>query len=338
MRSSQTDCFEPLWSSAIRWLSTIGLAIVMFGCQGKDRSLMVMHQERDDWAAGQVIDARTGLSVPMGKWLEGLAAYDVIYMGEEHHNPAHIAAALTVLTSLIGEGHRPVLAMEMFGWDGQQALDHYLASQKPSRLEFLERSLWKQNWGGAFEDYEPLMQFAKDHQLPLLAMNPPKPLIRQVVKLGLVQAKEQPEWRRWGMEGETIVDDPPYRTRILSQIQECHGGGSTEDYQTMYEASMVRDEGMAKTVVAALQRALPKGKSVQGPVLSYTGGGHVQYGLPVPNRVVRRVPEGLTQVTVYMTTFEEGRAAELWQAMKEGIADYVWLTPQGSQGLPRRCR
>jgi len=101
---------------------------------------------------------------------------------------------------------------------------------------------------------------------------------------------------------------------------------------------MVRDEGMAKTLAAALKRIRDEANPAQGPVLSYTGGGHVQYGLPVPNRVARRVPAGLKQVTVYMATFEDGRAAELWQAMKEGIADYVWLTPQGSQGPPRRCR
>ena len=106
----------------------------------------------------------------------------------------------------------------------------------------------------------------------------------------------------------------------------------------MYEASVVRDEGMAKTLVAALKRIRSEAGSMQGPVLSYTGGGHVQYGLPVPNRVARRVSEGLKQVTVYMATFDGERAAELWQAMKEGIADYVWLTPPGSKGLPRRCR
>ena len=101
---------------------------------------------------------------------------------------------------------------------------------------------------------------------------------------------------------------------------------------------MVRDEAMAKTLATALMRIPHETNSVPGPVLSYTGGGHVQYGLPVPNRVARRLPKGLKQVTVYMTTFEEKRAAELTQAMKEGIADYLWLTPQGAQGPPRRCR
>ena len=106
----------------------------------------------------------------------------------------------------------------------------------------------------------------------------------------------------------------------------------------MYEASMVRDEAMAKTLAAALTHITLENNPVQGPVLSYTGGGHVQYGLPVPNRVARRIPNGLKQVTVYLTTFEEKRATELVQAMKEGIADYLWLTPMGAQGPPRRCR
>lgn len=326
---------RPLLSRLVVRLCAVFLLV---GCQAKDHSPMAKHQVWDEWAVGHVLDARTGLPVSMDTWLKGLATYDVIYLGEEHHNQFHIDAALTVLRSLVGQGRRPLLAMEMFGWDGQPALNQYLSSKEPARSEFLEQVLWKQNWGGVFEDYEPLVQFAKEQHLPLLAMNPPKALIRQVVKQGLVRAKEQPEWHQWGMEGEAIVDDPAYRSRILSQLQDCHGGGSPEDYQTMYEASMVRDEGMAKTLVEAFNRIRAEAPSAQGPVLSYTGGGHVQYRLPVPNRVARRVPDGPKQVTVYMATFERERAAELYHAMQEGIADFIWLTQQGSQGLPRRCR
>lgn len=101
---------------------------------------------------------------------------------------------------------------------------------------------------------------------------------------------------------------------------------------------MVRDEGMAKTVAAALLRISQDGPGGEGPVVSYTGGGHVQYGLPVPNRVLRRRGEGYKQVTVYLATYEPERVAELSQMMEEGIADYVWLTAQGAQGPPRRCR
>lgn len=314
------------------------LLLNVWGCQMKGPVVVSVGQPGGEWAPGQVLDARSGRAVSMEKWLEQLAGYDVIYLGEEHHNRAHIDAALVVLRSLADRGRRPVLAMEMFGWDGQAELDRYLTSKEPSRADFLERVGWKQNWGGAFEDYEPLVQFAREHQLSLVAMNPPKPLIRQVVKQGLDLAKGQPEWRQWGMEGETIVDDSAYRSRILSQLQACHGGGAPEDYLTMYQASMVRDEGMAKTIAAVFDRIRLAADLSQGPVVSYTGGGHVQYRLPVPNRVARREPAGLKQVTVYLATFEPERAAELSESMLEGIADFVWLTPPGSQGAPRRCR
>ncbi len=338
MRSSLTHSCETFYGSAKRLVTMLALALVMSGCQAKEHPVAGMPQVWDEWAVGQILDAKTGRVVGIQEWLIGLAGYDVIYLGEEHHNQAHIDAALRVLRSLVSQGRRPVLAMEMFGWEGQPALNHYLSSKESVRSEFLEQVGWKQNWGGAFEDYEPLVRFAQDQRLPLLAMNPPKALIRQVVRQGLTQAKEQPEWRQWGMEGEAIVDDAAYRSRILSQLQACHGGGAPEDYQTMYEASMVRDEGMAKTLAAAFNGIRAQSDPSQGPVVSYTGGGHVQYRLPVPNRVARRIQGGLKEVTIYMATFERERAAELYQTMQEGIADFVWLTPQGSQGAPRRCR
>ena len=338
MRTSLQHLREKVLNNLSGVITILGLVVALGGCHTAGPVPRVTPQVWDAWSVGQILDAKTGHVVSTAEWLEGLAGYDVIYLGEEHHNRSHIESALTVLRSLVTRGRRPVLAMEMFGWEGQPALDAYLETKESARPEFLERVGWKQNWGGAFEDYEPLVQFAKDQRLPVLAMNPPKTLIRQVVKLGLAQAKEQPEWRQWGMEQETILDDPAYRSRILSQLQACHGGGAPEDYQTMYDASMVRDEGMAKTVAAAVNRVHAAGDPTQGPVVSYTGGGHVQYRLPVPNRVARRVEHGLKQVTIYMATLEQDRAAELYQSMQEGIADFVWLTPPGSQGAPRRCR
>ena len=86
------------------------------------------------------------------------------------------------------------------------------------------------------------------------AMNPPKPLVRIVAKNGLAQAGSDPLMAQWGMKDEVIVDDPIYRARILQQLQACHGKGDDSLYQTMLDASMVRDEGMAKTLVQRLNR------------------------------------------------------------------------------------
>ena len=66
-----------------RLLALLGLVLMMFGCQAKDRSAMVTHRVWDEWAVGQVVDARTGLAVPMQPWLEGLATYlSLIHISE----------------------------------------------------------------------------------------------------------------------------------------------------------------------------------------------------------------------------------------------------------------
>jgi hypothetical protein len=159
-----------------------------------------------------------------------------------------------------------------------------------------------------------------------------------VAKKGLEQARREADWARWGMQEETIVDDPSYREKIFGQLRACHGGGSDEMYQTMYEASMVRDEGMAKTIVSLLDSLRRLADPTAGPIVSYTGGGHIQYNLPVPQRVGRRVSGAIQQTTLYMTSYEEGRHEELREMLTGKIADYIWLTPVSGRGMPRRCR
>jgi uncharacterized iron-regulated protein len=292
------------------------------------------HPPFKEW---QVIDTATGQPVSFDQWTALLLQQEIIYLGEEHHNRFHIDAAMMVLQKLKADGRTPALAMEMFGWDGQAALDQYVSGLEINRQEFLEAVLWRQNWGGPFEDYEPLVRLAKEHHWAVDAMNPPKPLVRIVAKNGLAQAESDPMMAQWGMKDEAIVDDPIYRARILEQLQACHGKGDDSLYQTMLDASMFRDEGMAKTLVNRLNQIRSVSETMAGPLVSYTGAGHIQYNLPVPKRVARRLTGQVRQVSVYMTSFDVGRIEEFQDMLREKIADYLWLTPVSAKGPPRRC-
>lgn len=287
---------------------------------------------------GQIIDTATEVPVSIEQLLTRLRQQEVIYLGEEHHNLFHIDSALSLLNRLSGDGRHPVLAMEMFSWDGQSSLDRYIEGDDLSRQEFLDQVGWPQSWGGPFENYEPLVAYAKKTHGRIVALNPPRPLVRLVARKGLADAKREAEWTRWNMQDEMIVDDPPYREKILEQLRACHDGGPDHMYQTMYEASMVRDEGMARTIVTLIEamRAAPEAPS--GPVVSYTGGGHIQYNLPVPKRVARRLSGHVRQVSIYMTSYEKGRLDDIREMIGGKIADYIWLTPVGSEGMPRKCR
>lgn len=317
-------------------LSAIALVGFHAGC-GVEPRTAVSDSGSVSWQPWHVIRAGSAQVLAFPEWLKELERYDVVYVGEEHYNTHHVDAAIRIMTGFLADGIEPVLGMEMFGWDGQQGLDEYLADPAMGTDQLLVRAQWSANWGGAFDPYGRLVSFARERRLRVYAMNPPKSLIRRVVTLGLAQARRIPEWSRWGWSEDEIVDDPAYRDRIMDQLRRCHGGGAEEDYRTMYEASMVRDEGMAKTLAAAWKER-PTDRPRRSIVVSYTGGGHVQYGLPVPNRVARRLSGRVRQTSVYLTAYDEARHAEIQELLRERIADYVWLTPPGDQGPVRRCR
>lgn len=282
----------------------------------------------------QLIDTRTGSPIPLEEMAATAADAQVVYLGEEHRNHHHVDAAIRLLELLRAHDRTPLLAMEMFAWDGQAALDTYLQDAPQPREAFLRSAHWEQNWGGPFEPYEPLVAYGRTHGLRIFALNPPRSLVRLVAQRGLTPALAEPEMARWGMHQERFADDPAYRTRLLAQLQQCHGGLSPDAYERMLDASVFRDEGMAKTIVTQLQAS----GDGSGPIVSYTGGGHIQYQLPVPNRVQRRLGRATPQVTVYMTSYDPARPEDVQALLRpEPIADYVWLTPMGPHGPPRRC-
>ena len=331
-----------LSTDSMAWRSTVMLGLFVsllafpIGCAAeRDGSLRTVVDE--EWQPWQILETQTGRVLTFSELITNLARYDIVYLGEEHHNPYHIQAALKVLDQLVTDGIEPTIGMEMFGWDGQPALDGYVAAPQPVTNEFLEQVRWKQNWGGAFDDYAPLVTFAQDRHLSLRAMNPPKPLIRRVVKLGLDQARQEPEWAPWGILQEDIVDDPAYRERIVDQLRRCHGG-TEEHFRTMYEASMVRDEGMARTLAIRQEEFRRENGGSHRMIVSYTGGGHIQYNLPVPKRVARRLGGDIKQTTIYMTSFEPDKTADIRTLMQESIADYIWLTPMGKSSSAKPCR
>src|SRR5690348_18332913 len=157
-----------------------------------------------EFRAGQIIDTANGRPISLDLLLSRLLEQEVVYLGEEHHNRFHIEAALSLLNRLTGAGHRPIIGMEMFGWESQPLLDRYVQGHDLTREEFLSQAGWSQNWGGPFESYEPLVVLAKSQRLRVVALNPPKLLVRLVAKKGLEQARHEEDWARWNMQQETI--------------------------------------------------------------------------------------------------------------------------------------
>lgn len=290
-------------------------------------------QSHPTYKEGQILDLSNHKTVPYSALQSAILEADVVYLGEAHYTPSHIEAALQVLQTLLDENRTPILGMEMFSWDGQVGLDRYLNGEIATVDTFLKESQWKNNWGGKYEDYSPLVNFAKTHELKLLGLNPPRPIVRKVVQKGLTGIGSDPEVQQWNIPDPFPADDPEYRNVIYEQIEKCHGGMSPEVYQKIYEASVFRDEGMASVITSMAK----SGTSSPTTFVSYTGAGHIQYGLPIPKRVQRQFGAPVRQVTVYLHALDPEHPDDVSQLINEKIADFVWLTALGPQGRQPRC-
>jgi len=286
-----------------------------------------------DYRVGQIIELKQNATLSDAEFRSILQSVDVIYIGEAHYTPSHVAAAVQVLQIVLSGGRTPILGMEMFSWDGQAGLDRYLKGEVISTEDFLAESQWKNNWGGNYEDYSPLVDFAKTHGVKLLGLNPPRPLVRKVAKEGLAAIGKDPAVQRWTIPVPFPADDLEYRRVVYEQIERCHAGLSREVYEKIYEASVFRDEGMASVITTIVE----SNASETTTVVSYTGAGHVQYGLPVPKRVQRQLSVPVKHATVYLHALDPEHTEDVERLLDERIADYVWLTALGPQGRQPRC-
>ncbi len=316
----------PFWlgRSILLW-GALCLPLIQGGC--------VSTPPVPQFQVGQIIEVKTGKRIPFHALTSRLNSVDVVYIGEEHYTPSHVEAAVQILDSFVAAGRKPALAMEMFSWDGQPALNQYTQHGALTQEQFLKESHWEQSWGSDYKNYEPLVDFAKEHTLALYALNPPRPLVRMVAKQGLQTAMRDPMMEKWGVKKDISLDDAEYKKVIFKPIELCHPGMTKKMYEGYYQASIFRDEGMAKVITGYLTRT----RQGQGPLVSYTGGGHVQYGVPVPKRVRRDGPSSLQDVSIYLISLDPTREAEVQEAIDEGIADYIWLRNMGPGGPQPKC-
>ncbi|AQV02973.2 ChaN family lipoprotein [Desulfococcus multivorans] len=117
------------------------------------------------------------------------AAADVVFIGEEHDDPAAHFLESNLLERLFeacrsggpSGRERPVLlSLEMFEADVQTVVDEYLADLITER-HFLKAA---RPWPGYPTDYRPLIEFARSNGIPVVAANAPSRYVNRVARLG----------------------------------------------------------------------------------------------------------------------------------------------------------
>ena len=138
----------------------------------------------------RIFDLRDGeadaVRISYNGMLAVLAEADVVFLGEQHDDPASHHMEWRILRDLTKmHSGCQALSLEMFERDTQRTLNAYLRGEL-TEDEFLAAS---RPWPNYPADYRPLIELAKAEGLPVVAANIPRPLASRVAKQGLEPAR-----------------------------------------------------------------------------------------------------------------------------------------------------
>lgn len=120
-----------------------------------------------------------GKKVCYKKMIKKLAKKDIVLFGELHNNP--IAHWLQIeATSDLNNTRQLVLGAEMIEADNQQILNEYLNHS----ITYKELDSLARLWPNYKTDYGPLVDYAKNNQIPFIASNIPRRYAKMVHKGG----------------------------------------------------------------------------------------------------------------------------------------------------------
>jgi uncharacterized iron-regulated protein len=208
-----------------------------------------------------------------------LSAKRVVFIGEYHDRYDHHLNQTRIIRYLHEKDAQLVIALEMFQQPFQPALDAYVAGRLSER-QLLEKTEYLQRWGFDYRLYRPILRYAKQHGIPLLALNIPSEITRKVAHSGLVSLTKK---ERFWVPQEMDTSNAAYRRRLKGVFAQ-HAGFAHGDFENFFAAQLLWDEAMASQAAGYLE------EHPQQRMVVLAGNGHLAFGAGIAQRLQRRLP------------------------------------------------
>jgi uncharacterized iron-regulated protein len=218
------------------------------------------------------------LLTDMDRLIDTIADRRVVFVGESHDRYEDHLNQLAVIEGLHRRGKDLAVGMEFFQQPFQGALDAFVAGEI-DEAELLRRTEYFDRWRFDYRLYRPILRFAREHGIPVIALNLESELIEKVGQGGIGGLTPEEQAR---IPAEMDREDSAYRARV-KQVFDMHPMRQDRAFDHFLEVQLLWDEGMAEQAARYLTEH--PGKTL----VVLTGAGHVEYGQGIPKRVLRRV-------------------------------------------------
>ena len=193
----------------MQWVPTVGLAAAL--------ALMTILSAQGQTAlpAPAYHLFANGVPCTLEDAVKDLARADVVFFGEQHDDRNAHMLERALLEGLYAQNPHWTLSLEMFERDVQGVVDEYLGGSI-TESHFL---LSSRPWPNYKDDYRPLIEFCKEHRLPVVAANAPRRYVNIVSRKGQTALLELPKSSRSYLAPLPYsMTIPPEYDRQLSEI------------------------------------------------------------------------------------------------------------------------
>ncbi|RUM67150.1 MAG: hypothetical protein DSZ03_00115, partial [Sulfurimonas sp.] len=225
----------------------------------------------------------------------------VVFVGEAHTTYVHHVNQLEIIKALHRQGKKVAIGMEMFQRKFQPVLDDYIA-KKIDEKTFLQRSEYFIRWKYNYNLYKPIMEYARENGIPVVALNLEKEIVKKVTKNGLYALSDDEK----AMLPETLdFTDGTYRNHLnaifsanehIKAMQDKNSTAPNNDF--LYQSQILWEETMAATAATYLQT-----HHVDTFVV-LAGVGHIINHHGIPKRLHRRLNLPYSIIVQDMPTVE----------------------------------
>ncbi|MDB4950110.1 MAG: hypothetical protein JWM27_2759 [Gemmatimonadetes bacterium] len=243
-------------------------------------------QDGGGYVPHRVYDVRRHRFTDFEAMAAQVARADAAFFGEQHDDPATHRLERALLEALARRRGKVSVAMEMWERDVQPLLSAYLAGT------LSEDSLRAggRPWPRYATDYRPLVEWARAGRWPVIASNVPRPYAAAVARGGLASLDSLPAGHRAFAAREVVCPGGAYRRRFAEAMagmsaHGLHGAEGDAAIQRFYLAQCLKDETMAESVAAELERSGPGTL-----VVHFNGAFHTDFHQGLAAALHRRAP------------------------------------------------
>lgn len=230
---------------------------------------------------------------------------DVVFFGELHGHPGIHLAQMELLEGLYQNRPQLTLSLEQFERDTQTVLDQYL-QREIGETYMLNKA---RAWDNYKSSYRPLVEFARNWDLPVIAANAPKQMVVCVGRDGLDVLKLYSQADRKHVSKNIDVSDGKYQDKFMKLMRHdsAHSSHGSEEsnkimqaaLQKQYAAQALRDSTMSESIA----RHLTNNPGRQ--VLHLNGNFHSSDFLGTVERLHKQMPTLKIAVVHPVTTIEK---------------------------------